>query len=273
VLFVADVDWGEVLRHTVVPQVHFDATFLALMVAVLGATLPPYVFFWQNVHRLEELRDEPAGGDDPVPLRRRARSDAITKKRTSAIDVICGMAFAVAVMFAVIVAVAITVQAGGPSTIASAADAAKALEPVAGGMAKVLFAIGFISAGILAIPVLAGSGAANVSGILGRDWGFSRSVEQAPVFYALVLGGTALGTLLGLTGIQPIRLLVDAATMNGITAAPLLMVVMVVSGDRAVVGAHRAGSLLRALGWAAVGVMGAATAALLLSAASTSSLS
>ena len=262
VLFVVDVDWGQVVSNLFVPRIRTDATSLGLTLAVLGATLPPYVFFWQSVHRLEELREEDEGGDHPLPLRRRSRRDALHKRRTTAVDVVCGMFFAFAVMFSVMVATA----ASGAEDIESAADVAAALEPVAGGGAKFLFAAGFVAAGMLAIPVLAGAGSAAVAGFLRRDWGFSRSPRQAPVFYGLVGAGTITGMVLSLVGVDPIKLLVGAATLNGATSAPLLAAVMIISGDRALLGSHRAGIVLRVMGWLAVGVMTLAAVGGLLSA-------
>ncbi len=255
VLFVVDVDWPAVVRHTLVPHVQLNATYLGLMLAVLGATLPPYVFLWQNVHRLEDMRDEPEGGPQPLPLHRRPPWSATRKQRTSSLDVVCGMTFAVMVMFAVMVSSAVTIAADGPRRITSAAQAAQALEPVAGGAAKAIFAVAFIAAGILAIPVIAGAGSAGLAGYLGRSWGFSRSIRQAPVFYSLVAAGTVAGTVLSLVGIDPIQLLVTAATVNGLTSAPLLALVMVISGDRRLMGVHRAGRTSRVLGWAAVALM------------------
>lgn len=140
----------------------------------------------------------------------------------------------------------------------SAGDAAKALEPVAGGAAKAVFAAGFVGAGMLAVPVLAGAGSAGLAGFLGRDWGFSRSIRQAPVFYGLVGAGTATGMCLSLLGTDPIKLLVTAATINGLASAPLLAVVMIISGDRRLLDAHRAGRLVRGLAWFAAVVMGGA---------------
>lgn len=252
-LAFVDVDWPAVARNLVVPRLGPGAS-VGLLLAVLGATLPPYVFFWQSVHRLEELREEDAGGDEPVPLRRRSRRDAAEKRRTSAVDVICGMAFAVAVMFSIMVVTTAT----GATTIEQPADLARALEPVAGPAAKLLFAAGFVAAGVLAVPVLAGAGAAAVAGFLRRDWGFSRSPREAPAFYGLVAAGTVVGLVLGLVGIDPVQLLVAAATLNGATSAPLLAVVMIISGDRQLLGEHRPGRLVRVLGWSAVAVMAAA---------------
>jgi Mn2+/Fe2+ NRAMP family transporter len=263
VVVVADVPWGEVARATFAPRLVWNETNVALLVAVFGATLPPYVFFWQNVHRVEELREEPQGGDKPVPLKRRGLRAANVKKRASIIDVVAGMAFAVLVMFSVMVSLAVTVAADGPKRITTAAQAAEALQPVAGDLARLLFAVGFVSAGLLAVPVLAGAAAANITGLLGRPWGFSRSLRDAPLFYGFVGAATVTGALLGLAGVEPIRLLVLAATANGITSAPLLVVVMVMSGDRVLMGDHRPGRVTRMLGWAAVAVMSAAALALL----------
>jgi NRAMP (natural resistance-associated macrophage protein)-like metal ion transporter len=261
-VFVVDVDWGAVASNLLVPRIRTDPTSLGLTLAVLGATLPPYVFFWQSVHRLEELREEEAGGDEPLPLTRRPRGQARRKRHTSALDVVCGMAFAVIVMFAVMV----TTAATGTDEVESAADVASALEPVAGSAAKALFAAGFVAAGILAVPVLAGAGSAAVAGYLRRDWGFSRSPRQAPVFYGLVGAGTIGGMVLTLVGVDAIQLLVAAATLNGATSAPLLAVVMLISGDRQLLGPHRPGRVLRVLGWAAVAMMAAAALGGLLSA-------
>src|SRR5207253_2811375 len=121
-----------------------------------------YVFFWQSVHRLEELRDEPEGGDEPVPLRKRGSAVAVRKERTSAIDVTAGMSFAVIIMFAIMVSTASTIGLRHPRALHSAADAAAALRPVAGSVATTLFALGVVSAGMLAVPVLAGAGSASL---------------------------------------------------------------------------------------------------------------
>jgi Mn2+/Fe2+ NRAMP family transporter len=137
------------------------------------------------------------------------------------------------------------------------------LKPVAGHWASALFALGFIGTGMLAIPVLAGSGAAGMAGLLGKRWGFSRSVRKAPVFYALVAVGTIGGTLLSLTSTNPIQLLVIVAIINGIAAAPFLLLVMLISADRTLMGQYRNGKLATLVGWAAFALMAAAAAVLL----------
>ena len=260
VLFVVHVDWRQVAIHTVVPHIEFSSTFIALLVAVLGTTISPYLFFWQSAHRLEEMRDEPEGGDQPVALADRSNRGAARKERNSRIDVFFGMTFSNVVMFAIIVATASTLQG---KTITSAADAAAALRPIAGEWAEALFALGFIGTGMLAVPVLAGSGAVGMAGLLGQRWGFSRSVRKAPVFYGLVALGTVGGTVLSLTTSNPIQLLVVVAVINGIAAAPFLLLVMLISRDRTIMGDYSNGRLATAMGWTAFTLMAAAALTLI----------
>ena len=260
VLFSIHVNWGQVGLHTVVPHLQFNGNYLALLVAVLGTTISPYLFFWQSAHRLEELRAEPEGGDRVLPLKERGTVDARNKQRVARGDVFTGMAFSNAVMFAIIVATATTLRG---KTISSAADAAAALKPVAGHWSSVLFALGFIGTGMLAIPVLAGSGAAGMAGLLGKRWGFSRSVRKAPVFYGLVALGTLGGTMFSLASANPIHLLVIVAVINGVAAAPFLLLVMLIARDPAIMGDHRNGKLAGTLGWLAFAVMAVAALVLL----------
>ena len=172
------------------------------------------------------------------------------------------MAFSNIVMFAIIVSTAATLGRHGNHDVSSAAEAARALQPIAGHLSTILFAVGFIGAGFLAVPVLAGSGSAGLSGLLGKRWGFSRSPKEAPVFYGLVAAGTIGGTVLTLAGLNTMKLLVIVALINGLAAAPFLVVVMLISGNRRLMGEHRNGRLARTLGWLTVGLMGAAAVAL-----------
>lgn len=263
VLFVVKVDWASVALHTLVPHVTASVDYLTLLVAVLGTTISPYLFFWQSAHRIEELRDEPEGGDDAVSLNERAATNEKKTLRASRADVFTGMAFSNLVMFAIIVSTAVTLGSHGNHDIASAAEAASALQPITGHLSKVLFAVGFIGAGFLAVPVLAGSGSAGLSGLLGKSWGFSRSPKKAPAFYALVAAGTIGGTMITLIGLNTMKLLVIVALVNGLAAAPFLVVVMLISGNRRMMGEHRNGRLARTLGWLTVGLMGAAAVALI----------
>jgi len=263
VLFMSHPRWGSIARNTFVPQFRWTKDYVALFIAVLGTTISPYLFFWQSAHRLEEMRDEPAGGRRAIPLKRRSPREATRKARRSRSDVFTGMLFSNLVMFAVIAATAATLGAHGSHSIASAAEAAQALRPFAGRFASAAFALGFIGSGMLAIPVLAGSGSVGIAGLLGKRWGFSQSVRQAPVFYALVLVGTVGGTLLSLLGVDPIKLLVYVAIVNGVAAAPFLVLVMVVANNAHVMGNYRNGMLANVLGWATAALMAGAAVAFL----------
>jgi NRAMP (natural resistance-associated macrophage protein)-like metal ion transporter len=264
VLFASHASWSQVVSHTLIPHIEFTKGYMLLLVAVLGTTISPYLFFWQTAHRVEELRDEDEGGDDPVPLADRSHHDAKRKQRTSRVDVFAGMAFSNVVMFAIIISTAATLGAHGTVTINTAAQAAQALRPVAGGMSETLFALGFIGSGMLAIPVLAGSGSVGMAGLLHKEWGFSRSIREAPVFYGLVLVGTIGGTLVTLTGLDPVKLLIYSALINGLLAAPFLILVMLVSEDRTTMGDYANGVLARVVGWATVVLMATATIAYLI---------
>jgi Mn2+/Fe2+ NRAMP family transporter len=249
---------GLILHGLFVPKLAFNASYLTLLVAVLGTTVSPYLFFWQSIHRVEDMRDEDTGGRKAVALEDRRPSRARRKLLSSRLDVVIGMLFSNLVMFAIIIATAATLHAHGKTNLNSAADAAKALEPLAGRWAGALFALGFIGSGMLAIPVLAGSGAAGLAGLLGKRFGFSRSVRKAPVFYSLVAVGTLGGTALTLTHVDPVQLLVISAYINGIAAAPFLILVMLISSNGAIMGEHRNGRLAAGLGWLTTALMAVA---------------
>ena len=254
--------WSTVVTHTLVPHIELNKKYLALLVAVLGTTISPYLFFWQSAHRLEEMRDEPEGGTKAQPLKKQTRSRAQYKQRSSRLDVFTGMTFSNVVMFAIIVATAQTLHSHHHTDIQSAAQAAQALQPFAGQGASALFALGFIGSGLLAIPVLAGAGSVGMAGLLGKQWGFSRSVRRAPVFYGLVALGTMGGTALSLLHVNPIKLLVLVAVLNGVAAAPFLVVVMSVSSSKRLMGDYVNGNLAKVLGWLTAMVMAVAAIAL-----------
>ena len=238
-----------------------DHCYLALLVAVLGTTISPYLFFWQSGYRVESMRDERVGGARIKPLLRRSDAHATWKPGASRMDVFSGMVLSNVVMFAIITVTAVTLGARGSRGITSAAQAASALKPVAGSLATTLCALGFIGSGMLAVPVLAGSASLGISGLLGRQWGFSRSLRKAPLFFALVAAGTVGGTVLTLTPVNPITLLVFVALVNGLAAAPFLIIVMLISRRGDLMGKYRNGPLAASLGWLTVGVMAAAAIA------------
>jgi NRAMP (natural resistance-associated macrophage protein)-like metal ion transporter len=255
-------NWFRVLAYTVIPHVQFNKAYIALLVAILGTTISPYLFFWQSANRLEEMRDEREGGDNPAPLKTRSHYRAKLKQRTSRVDVFTGMAFSNIVMFAIIAATGETLHVHGVTNIQSAAQAASSLKPFAGKLSSVIFALGFIGSGLLTVPVLAASGSVGLSGLIGKDWGFSKTIREAPLFYCLVGVGTLGGTALSLLHVNPIKLLVFVAVINGVIAAPLLIIVMIVSNNRRLMGDYVNGHAANILGWLTCAIMAVASVVL-----------
>ncbi|MEZ2390159.1 Nramp family divalent metal transporter [bacterium RCC_150] len=254
VLFVTNVDWADVLAGVLGLQFRFSPDYLGLIVAVLGTTISPYLFFWQSTHRIEEMRAEDLGGEHAPPLGDRPETQARRKLRNARVDVFTGMFFSVLVMFAIIAATAATLGKNGTG-VQTAADAAKALEPIAGPAAKFLFAVGFIGSGILAVPVLATSASVGLAGLLGKTWGFDRSIRRAPLFYVLLGVGTLGGVLITFFVSDPIGLLVFSALVNGIAAAPFLIITMLIARDRIIMGEYRNGKLAATAGWITAAIM------------------
>lgn len=254
VLFFAHVNWAQVGEGLLGFHFQFSPTYLGLVVGVLGTTISPYMFFWQSAQRIEELRAEPLEGDMAPPLKRRTNTEAKRRLKNGRIDVFTGMAFSVLIMFAIMVATAATLGSHGKA-VTSAAQAAKALEPIAGSYASILFAAGFIGSGVLAVPVLAASGAAGLSGLLNKEWGLDRSPRKAPLFYGLLGVGLIAGTILSVINTDPIGLLVLSAVVNGIAAGPFLIVMMLISRDKNIMGKYRNGRLAATLGWATTAIM------------------
>jgi len=262
VLFLINIPWQTVALNTVIPHIQVSSAYIALLVAVLGTTISPYLFFWQSMNRVEDMQEEDLGGERAVSLRRRGRDAGKSKLRTSRFDVFTGMAFSNLVMFAIITSTAATLGRTHHVTIDSAAQAASALRPVAGQFGSAVFALGFIGSGMLAVPVLAGAGAAAMAGLLGKGTGFSNSLRKAPLFYGLCGVGTIGGMALSLLGVNPIKLLILVAVINGVTAGPFLIVTMLISSDRTIMGENVNGALARWLGWAATALMLLAAVAL-----------
>jgi len=255
VVFSVKVDWGDVVRGLVLTQPRFTASYGGIIAAIFGATISPYLFFWQSVHRVEELRVEGPHHKRPLSLRRLSRAKADEKETEARADVLVGMLLSQVVMFAIIVATAATLGRHGQAHIDSAAQAAKALQPIAGRWATTLFALGFIGTGTLAVPILAGSAAVGISGLVDKKWGFDRSPRKAPLFYGLITVGTLGGTLLSALAVNPMHLLVIVAVVNGVAAAPFLVLTMLIASNEPIMGEYRNGWLATTVGWLAVVMM------------------
>jgi NRAMP (natural resistance-associated macrophage protein)-like metal ion transporter len=254
---VSKPDGIALLRGTFIPTFSFDRHSLAILVAILGTTISPYLFFWQSNQEVEE---EIAVGRTTL-TRRQGATDRELKY--AAWDVNLGMFFSNLVMYFIILSTAATLFKAGKTEIQTATQAAQALRPLAGGAAEVLLAIGLIGAGLLAVPILTGSSAYAVAEALGWKHGLDRRLSQAKGFYFLIAGATVVGMALNFIGINPIRALVWAAVINGCLAPPLLFLVMLISNHRAVMGERVNGKIINWLGWITAAVMSSAVVGLI----------
>jgi NRAMP (natural resistance-associated macrophage protein)-like metal ion transporter len=257
-VFVIHVPWGAALRATVLPSLSLKPEYLLGLVAVLGTTISPYLFFWQASEEAEDVRRNK--GESALKNKPEQASEQF---RRIASDTRVGMGFSNLVAFFIILTAGVTLHNGHSSGIQTSADAAKALEPLAGRLAFLLFASGIIGTGLLAVPVLAGSVAYGVAESFRWRASLETRPRQAPKFYAVLSGATILGVLLNFWGIDPIRALYWSAILNGITAVPLLLVLMLLANNKAVVGKFTLPGYLQILGWAATAVMTAASVGVL----------
>jgi len=251
--FLARPDWGAVLRATLVPHVEWTNRYLAVFVGILGTTISPYLFFWQAAQEVEEDR---AARRRTVRQRRGATDEDLRRVRT---DVLTGMFFSNLVMYFIILTTAATLHAHGETSIATAREAAEALRPLAGAGAYWLFALGLIGTGMLGVPVLAGSCAYAVAEAEGWRGSLDDTPRLARRFYAVVAVAMLFGLILNYVGLDAVTMLFWSAVVNGVLAAPLIVLVVLLTSDRAVMGARVNSPLLRWLGWATAVVMTAAT--------------
>ncbi len=256
--FFARPNLIQVLRATFIPALSFDATFLSMLVAILGTTISPYMFFWQAAQEVEE---EISFGR-VTRAQRQGASDA--EMKYAAWDVNIGMLFSNVVMYFIILATAATLFKAGQTNIQSATDAAQALRPLAGKGASLLLALGLIGTGLLAVPILTGSSAYAVTEAFGGRYGFNEKLRHARLFYGVIIGSTLVGILINFVGINPIRALFLAAVINGFLAPPLLVVIMLISNNRKVMKGRVNSRWANILGWTTTIVMFAAAIGLVL---------
>jgi NRAMP (natural resistance-associated macrophage protein)-like metal ion transporter len=257
-LFVVHVDWSALAVGALLPRLHLTRDSALTLVAVLGTTISPYLFFWQASEEAEDACQE----RDPRPLRERPYA-APRQMRRIQIDTWAGMAFSNVVALAILAGCAATLHVHGVSTIDTPEQAAQALAPIAGPFARAVFAAGIIGTGLLAVPTLAGSLAYAIGEAMGWRTGLSLRPAEAPAFYGAIAVATALGVLIVFSPLSPMRALFWAAVVNGVAATPMI-VCMVVLGSRAsVMGTLTLPAWLRWLGWLAALLMGAATVAMI----------
>lgn len=253
VIAVAHVPWGEALTSLVVPQIEFSAAYATAFVAILGTTISPYLFFWQASQEVEE---QTRSHSKPLYVAPASAGPELARIR---FDTLVGMAFSTLVSIAIVFATAATLHANGVRDIASAAQAAEALRPFAGSLASVLFAVGIIGTGLLAVPVLAGSAAYAITEMIGVGGSLAAKPLRARTFYAVILATTLAGASFNALGINPIKALYWAAVVNGILAVPLMAIMMLIVRNPKAMGQLTLSPRMTGIGWAATAVMTAAT--------------
>jgi len=250
--FLAHPDWHAVWRATVIPQVEWSSGFLATCVGILGTTISPYLFFWQASQEVEHEREQ---GRRTVAQRQGATDAELRAART---DVCTGMLFSNVVMYFIILTTAATLHAHGHYEITTAQEAAEALRPLAGHGAYLLFTLGLIGTGMLAVPVLAGSAAYAVAEAQAWRGALDDHLRLAPGFYAVIAVAMLVGLALDYVGFNAVKMLFWSAVLNGVLAPPLIVLVVLLSSHPAIMGTRASSPLLRALGWATAAIMAAA---------------
>jgi NRAMP (natural resistance-associated macrophage protein)-like metal ion transporter len=249
VLFIVKVQWADVVRGLLVPEFTFNKITIAALIALFGTTISPYLFFWQTSEEVEELHEQGTTRLSPEHWGGHLRAMRG--------DVMAGMTSGVFVMFAIMVTSAATLGKAGITQIGTAEEAAMALEPLAGSAAKYLFAIGIVGTGLLAVPVLAGSTSYALAETFGWREGLSLKMSQAKAFYMVIVGSMLLGLGMNMAGLDPVRSLYWSAILNGLSAPPLIVMILILSRRKHVMGEHTSGRVSTTLVAVAVAVSSA----------------
>ena len=253
VVALAHVPWASVARHILLPQIRWSRDYLTVVVGILGTTISPYLFFWQASEEVEDVLER--SGAKPL-----ARDPGSAAREFSRIrwDTYLGMAFSNLVALAILISAAATLNLHGITDIKTSADAARALIPIAGKFAGAIFALGVVGTGLLAVPVLAGSAAYGVGEAIGVHVGLARKAKRAPTFYGVIAASTLVGLLMTLAPIDPVKALFWSAVINGVVAAPVMVMIMLISTSPAVMGRFTLPMILKGVGWAATAAMAVA---------------
>ncbi len=252
---MASVPWRQVMSESIapwsyVPQGTSMNDYASIVVAVLGTTISPYLFFWQAAQEVEDNLRRPGAAE----LRANPEYAAEHLARIKG-DTYVGMLFSNGIALCIVLATAVTLNEHGITNILTAAQAAEALKPIAGEFAFAVFSLGIIGTGLLAVPVLAGSAAFAVSEVFGWKAGLSHGFHEARGFYAIIIAATALGAIMGSLEVDPIKALVWSAIINGIISAPIMVVMMRIGQSERIMGELTMTRRHRFFGWAATGVM------------------
>ncbi|MGA8602190.1 MAG: Nramp family divalent metal transporter [Beijerinckiaceae bacterium] len=252
------IDWRDLASGLFLPKFDKAKEYLTTIVAVFGTTISPYLFFWQAAEEVEDIKAYPHRNDlVDAPEQGRAALRRIE------VDTLVGMAFSNLVALAIMVTTAATLHKNGVTSIETSAQAAEALRPIAGQFAFLVFALGIIGTGLLAVPVLAGSGAYALGEARRWPTGFSRNWQEAKAFYATVALATLVGMVMNFSGLDPIKALYWSAVLNGIVAVPVMVMMMMMAARSDIMGRFVVAGALKWLGWIATAVMAAAVVAML----------
>jgi NRAMP (natural resistance-associated macrophage protein)-like metal ion transporter len=249
VLFTVHVPWGEVALRTLWPHLQWSKDEAIMVVGVFGTTISPYLFFWQASEEIEEMQSHRAVSLEEEP------QTAPRELRRIRWDTWSGMFYSDITAYFIILATAVTLHAAGVTDIATAAQAASALRPLAGDFAFILFALGVLGVGLIGVPVLAGSAAYAVCEAMGWKWGLERKIGDARGFYGIIAVSVSIGLLLQFSPLSPMKALVWSAVVNGVVAVPLMVLIVLLVSRKAVMGPFVAGKAVTLLGWAATLVM------------------
>ena len=256
VVFSVDIPWREVAARTLLPHLSFKSEYITAVVAIFGTTISPYLFFWQASQEVEE---EAAAGEEPLIA---APQQALAQFSRIGTDTYIGMGMSNVVAFFIILTTAVTLHAHGVKNIATAAQAAMALRPIAGKFAFSLFSLGIIGTGLLAIPVLAGSAAYGVAEAMQWKFGMERRLADATRFYGVIAAAVLIGLVLNFTGVDPIRALFWTAVINGVVAVPLIVVIMLMASRARVMRQFVIPGYLKWGGWITAAFMTASAVAM-----------
>jgi NRAMP (natural resistance-associated macrophage protein)-like metal ion transporter len=252
-VFVVGAPWSEVARDLVVPRISFSGEYLTVVVAVFGTTISPYLFFWQAAEEVEEQKEDPIAR----PLLRAPRQAEKELTRIH-LDTFIGMAFSNVIALFIVLTTAATLHAHGVTNIETSSQAAEALRPIAGDFAFTVFALGIVGTGLLAVPVLAGSAAYALGETMKWKVGLAHEPGRAPAFYLTIIVATGVGAALNYTPIDPIKALFWSAVINGVTAVPLMAMIVLLASRRKIMGEFTIPSWQKVLGWIGTATMASA---------------
>ncbi len=250
--FLSHPSVSGVIHGTFVPRFSFSRTYITTLVAIMGTTITPYLWFWQADQEVEESKGKPQREREAKPALKRSIWDVST-----------GILFSTVVMYAVVVATGATLFKSGQHHVTSSAQVASALAPAAGGLATLLFAVGIIGAGTLAVPILAGSASYAIGETFGWQVGIDRPWYRAKAFYAVIIVASLAGMTINFSSLSAVTALFYSAVINGLIAPPLMLLIMLVANNERVMGKHTNNTMLNMLGWAATAIMTLAAVAMI----------